>query len=247
MHASAVAHEVERLAAAGTRTAAVVAREPEQPDGQLRRRRGARRAPRPRLGARLRRDLGRGLRRLSLHATAPATSPSRPRRTSALVFSLAGLSKSAALPQLKLGWILANGAAAHARGRAAPARVGGGRHPLRRDARAARSPPPPRRQPPCRGGDLGARSAERARAADGLSDGRGGHGRARRGGLGRVPEGPRRPAEEEIVLDLLETHDVLVHPGYFYEFPSEAWLVVSLLPPPDVFVEGVTQGIAHAR
>ena len=47
--------------------------------------------------------------------------------------------------------------------------------------------------------------------------------------------------EEEIVLDLLESHDVLVHPGYFYEFPSEAWLVLSLLPPPDDFPEGVAR------
>jgi len=44
--------------------------------------------------------------------------------------------------------------------------------------------------------------------------------------------------EEEIVLDLLETYDVLVHPGYFFDFPSEAWLVLSLLTPPEVFAEG---------
>ena len=45
--------------------------------------------------------------------------------------------------------------------------------------------------------------------------------------------------EEEIVLDLLESHDVLVQPGYFFDFPFEAFLVVSLLPPPDVFREGI--------
>ena len=30
---------------------------------------------------------------------------------------------------------------------------------------------------------------------------------------------------------LLERHDVLVHPGYFFDFPREAYLVLSLLPP----------------
>jgi hypothetical protein len=28
---------------------------------------------------------------------------------------------------------------------------------------------------------------------------------------------------------------VIVHPGYFYDFAAEAFLVVSLLPPPDEF------------
>jgi len=45
--------------------------------------------------------------------------------------------------------------------------------------------------------------------------------------------------EEELVLDLLESHDLLIQPGYFYEFPFEAFVVVSLLPPPDVFQEAL--------
>lgn len=32
---------------------------------------------------------------------------------------------------------------------------------------------------------------------------------------------------------------MLVHPGYFFDFPSESYLVLSLLPEPAVFVEGV--------
>jgi hypothetical protein len=30
-----------------------------------------------------------------------------------------------------------------------------------------------------------------------------------------------------------------VHPGYFFDFSHEAFLVVSLLPPPDLFRDGV--------
>ncbi|MGZ6989109.1 MAG: pyridoxal phosphate-dependent aminotransferase, partial [Thermoanaerobaculia bacterium] len=47
--------------------------------------------------------------------------------------------------------------------------------------------------------------------------------------------------EEDLVLDLLESHDVLVQPGYFFEFPFEAFLVVSLLPSPEDFFEGVAR------
>jgi len=32
---------------------------------------------------------------------------------------------------------------------------------------------------------------------------------------------------------------VVVHPGYFFDFPHEAFLVVSLLPDPDVFARAV--------
>jgi hypothetical protein len=47
--------------------------------------------------------------------------------------------------------------------------------------------------------------------------------------------------EEEIVLRLLADHDVLAHPGYFFDFPREAYLVLSLLPEPAVFEEGVAR------
>jgi hypothetical protein len=45
-------------------------------------------------------------------------------------------------------------------------------------------------------------------------------------------------AEEELILALLERDNVLVHPGYFFDFPGEGFLVVSLLPPPEIFCEG---------
>jgi len=50
-------------------------------------------------------------------------------------------------------------------------------------------------------------------------------------------EVPRQVSEEEWVLTLLAEDDVLAHPGYFFEFPREAFLILSLLPPPEVFRE----------
>ena len=52
---------------------------------------------------------------------------------------------------------------------------------------------------------------------------------------------PATAGEEERVLTLLDAHDVLVHPGYFFDFPREAYLVLSLLPRPADFTEAVSR------
>jgi aspartate/methionine/tyrosine aminotransferase len=50
----------------------------------------------------------------------------------------------------------------------------------------------------------------------------------------RVPA--TRP-EDVLVLDLLESERVLVHPGYFFDFPHEAFVVVGLLVEPAPFAD----------
>ena len=50
---------------------------------------------------------------------------------------------------------------------------------------------------------------------------------------------PRIRSEEEWALELLSRHDVLVQPGYFYDFESEAYLIVSLLTEPRIFTAGI--------
>jgi aspartate/methionine/tyrosine aminotransferase len=52
---------------------------------------------------------------------------------------------------------------------------------------------------------------------------------------------PRIRSEEEWTLELLAHRDVLVQPGYFYDFETEAFLVVSLLTAPEIFREGVSR------
>lgn len=47
--------------------------------------------------------------------------------------------------------------------------------------------------------------------------------------------------EEELILTLLERDDVLVHPGYFFDFATEGFLIVSLLPPAEIFHEGISR------
>jgi aspartate/methionine/tyrosine aminotransferase len=57
------------------------------------------------------------------------------------------------------------------------------------------------------------------------------------GGWSAVLRVPATRSEEALVLELLAREGVLVHPGYFFDFDHEAFLVLSLLPPPDVFVD----------
>ena len=59
------------------------------------------------------------------------------------------------------------------------------------------------------------------------------------GGWSAVVRVPATRPDEALVLDLLERDAVVVHPGYFFDFPHEAFLVVSLLPEPDLFARGV--------
>jgi aspartate/methionine/tyrosine aminotransferase len=56
---------------------------------------------------------------------------------------------------------------------------------------------------------------------------------------------PRIRSEEEWALGLLTIEDVLVQPGFFFDFESEAFLVVSLLTGPEVFAEGMARLRRH--
>jgi len=59
------------------------------------------------------------------------------------------------------------------------------------------------------------------------------------GGWSAVVRVPATRPEDVLVAELLERDAVAVHPGYFFDFPHEAFLVVSLLPEPDVFARGM--------
>ena len=52
-------------------------------------------------------------------------------------------------------------------------------------------------------------------------------------------------SEEALTVRLLIEDHVLVHPGYFFDFPSECFLVVSLLPPADAFRDGASRILRH--
>jgi aspartate/methionine/tyrosine aminotransferase len=45
--------------------------------------------------------------------------------------------------------------------------------------------------------------------------------------------------DEEVAVDLIHSAGVSVHPGYFFGFPQDGWLVLSLLAPEEEFLSGV--------
>jgi alanine-synthesizing transaminase len=57
---------------------------------------------------------------------------------------------------------------------------------------------------------------------------------------------PATCPDEELAIELLEQHDVYLHPGHFYDFPREGYLVVSLITPEQDFSEGLRQLMSAA-
>jgi len=59
------------------------------------------------------------------------------------------------------------------------------------------------------------------------------------GGWNAVIRVPATRSDEELALDLLATKGVYVHPGHFYDFASDGYLVVSLITPAAEFAKGI--------
>ena len=59
------------------------------------------------------------------------------------------------------------------------------------------------------------------------------------GGWYAILRVPVTKSDEDLAVELLQQKSVLVHPGHFYDFPSDGYLVLSLITPPAEFGEGV--------
>ncbi len=157
----------------------------------------------------------------------------------ALTFAMSGLSKVAALPQMKLGWIVVGGERRRRREAferlewiadtylsvGAPAQCAA---PRLLALRGAMQEEIRRRVAKNRAeleGALGGDSPARALFVE--------------GGWYVAVEAPRIRSEEEWTLGLLREHNTLAQPGYFFDFEREAFLVLSLLTPDRTFAEGL--------
>lgn len=229
-------HELER--AAGPRTRAVVVVNPNNPTGSF-----VKRAERDALAAFC---AARELAIISDEVfSGYAFGPDSLRVASmagagdALVFSLGGLSKMAGLPQMKLGWIAASGpdglrrAAVERLELIADTYLSVGTPVQHAAARLLAFGDAIRGQIAARVRRNLGRLRELAVGACELLDAE--------GGWYAILRVPRTRSEEEWALELLESDGVLVQPGYFYDFETEAYLVLSLLPPPAVFDEGAAR------
>jgi aspartate/methionine/tyrosine aminotransferase len=59
------------------------------------------------------------------------------------------------------------------------------------------------------------------------------------GGWYAVLRVPATRSDEDLAIDLLATKGVYLHPGHFYDFASDGYLVVSLITPEQIFTKGI--------
>ncbi len=64
------------------------------------------------------------------------------------------------------------------------------------------------------------------------------------GGWYAVLRVPATQSDEDLAIAILRKECVLVHPGHFYDFPSDGYLVVSLITPPVQFRKGIERVLA---
>lgn len=59
------------------------------------------------------------------------------------------------------------------------------------------------------------------------------------GGWYAILQVPRIKSEEDLIIELLEKDDLIIHPGYFFDFETEGWLIMSLINTPEIFQAGI--------
>ena len=174
------------------------------------------------------------------YPVAPVQPPASFASTSStLAFVLGGLSKSAGLPHYKLGWIRVAGPDLMKRQALAGLE-------LIADSFLSVSTPVQEALPELLAAGDRIRNAISQRTASNLARlrsevaGRGGVSALPvEGGWSAVMRVPRTSSDEDLAVTLLEEERVAVHPGYFFDFATDGFLVVSLLTPADVFADGI--------
>ncbi len=157
----------------------------------------------------------------------------------ALTFTLSGLSKISALPQMKLGWIVASGPE-DARKQAlerleiiadtylsvgTPVQVAASR--LLRERAQVQEQLLERVRSNLAELDrqLAAQSTCRRLEVE--------------AGWYAVVRVPAVRPDEELAIQVLERHSVVVHPGHFYDFAADGYLVISLITDAELFAQGL--------
>ena len=61
------------------------------------------------------------------------------------------------------------------------------------------------------------------------------------GGWYAVLRVPVTSSDEDLAIELVKQKSVLLHPGHFYDFPNDGYLVLSLISPAGQFAEGISR------
>jgi alanine-synthesizing transaminase len=157
--------------------------------------------------------------------------------SSALTFTLSGLSKISLLPQMKLGWIVVSGPDELVDGALQRLDVIG-------DTYLSPSIPVQLAVGEMLGmrGDLQKQMQQRLcsnlKFLDALMQQSSVDRLKREGGWYAVLRVPARGSDEDLAIELLQNCDVLVHPGHFFDFPRDGFVIVSLIAREAEFQEG---------
>jgi alanine-synthesizing transaminase len=174
-----------------------------------------------------------------------AAAPHRPRpHEGCLTFTLDGLSKRAGSPQLKLGWTVVSGPE-RARREACQ------RLELIADTFLSVGTPIQHALPsllelcPSVTATITARCRQNLATLERAARGSAVTLLRAEAGWSSVLRLPAVRSEEQLVLGLLREQQVLVQPGWYYDFESEPYIVVSLLTEPHVFQEGTARLVSY--
>ncbi len=164
----------------------------------------------------------------------------------ALTFTLSGLSKISALPQMKLGWVVVNGPPELLR--AALDRL-----EVIADTYLSVSAPLAHGLPKLleRSKEVQPKILARLRKnLATLDEAIGASPSISRlkveGGWYAILKAPAAFSDEDWAVELLSRDGVLIHPGHFYNFSSDGYWVISLLTEEKTFQEGMTRILAHS-
>jgi aspartate/methionine/tyrosine aminotransferase len=179
-----------------------------------------------------------------VEAQSPATEIVR--RAKVLSFTLGGASKSLGLPQIKLAWTIVDGPVRdRIEALSALELIADTFLSVNTPVQVA-APELFRRAAPIRHAIHERISRNLAAARDAVRAYPACEVLRAEGGWAAVVRVPATRSEEALALGLLQHEHVVVHPGFFFDFPHEAFVVVSLLPPEDVFADAFGRVLKYA-
>jgi alanine-synthesizing transaminase len=171
--------------------------------------------------------------------------PSFVRNEDVLTFTLSGLSKISALPQMKVAWVVTSGPEELVNAAMARLEVIADTY-LSMNAPIQWAVPTLLEQQ----SDIQRQLMDRVNANLGELDRQlAGQKSCQRlhveGGWYAVLRVPVTRSDEELAIELVRERSVLVHPGHFYDFESDGYLVLSLIPECEEFRDGVSRMLGY--
>jgi aspartate/methionine/tyrosine aminotransferase len=167
-----------------------------------------------------------------------ASRPTFAANQDVLTFTLSGLSKISGLPQMKVAWVVTGGPAEHVANALA-------RLEIIADTFLSMNAPLQLATPTFleQRKNIQPMLLDRLRAnLEEMDRQLTKQGASKRldaeGGWYAVLRVPVTQSDEELAIEILRKYSVLVHPGHFYDFPRDGYLIVSLITPNDEFREG---------